>query len=71
LKIKIHQRKISPDCTKKEHGKTWDRFRKHSNLYKIIICTAKILYYGKEFTKSKKNIKQTWNLANEVTGRNT
>jgi hypothetical protein len=54
---------------KKNTVKTWDRFRKNRNLNKRIICTAKILYYGKEFTKSKKNIKQTWNLANEVTGR--
>jgi hypothetical protein len=53
LKSRYTKEKYHRIARKKNTVKTWDIFHKYRNVYKRIILTAKILYYGKEFTKRR------------------
>ena len=58
-------RKLRKDKTK---GK-YEYYLSYKNRYKRLCKAAKVLYYNKQFNLAKTDIKKTWQLASEITGR--
>jgi hypothetical protein len=53
----------------KKDEATWNMYKTYRNCYYKVIRNAKIQHYKSQFFLNKKNIKKTWSLANELTGR--
>ena len=66
---RYNKEKMLREAIKSKDTEKWQIYKIYRNHYNRILRRAKIFYYQKEFDKAHGNGKQTWSLANELTGR--
>ncbi len=69
LQSKFTKEKLLKQAYKSKLEKDWITYRNYRNLYNKCTRKQKQIYYEKKFEESKKDPKETWKLANELTGR--